>query len=190
MTTPTVDAGQQQQPADGKAPATFTQEEVNAMIAGRAERVAAQKYGDYDELKRKAGEFDKQQEDNATELEKAVKTAREEGRAEATQAANSVLVNAEARAMAAEARFRNPAVAVRAIDLTGVRVGTDGQVDQAAIKALLDDLAKTDPYLVDDGQPPAPGRPKVDPAQGQQPGRPARDQQGREMAEKRFGKKQ
>jgi hypothetical protein len=188
MTTPTVDAGQ---PADtkqdGGAPATFTQEEVDAMIASRAKRVAQQQYGDYNDLKAKAEQFDKQQEANASDLEKATKAARDEGRAEATQQFNGILINAEARAMAAAARFRNPEVAVRAIDLAGVRVGTDGKVDQAAITSLLADLAKSDPYLVDDGQPAPPARPKVDSAQGQQRQPIPRGQQGIEEARKRFG---
>ena len=69
----------------------------------------------------------------------------------------------EARALAAEAKFRNPALAVRAIDLTGVKVGDDGEVDADAIKAKLKTLSDAEPYLVDDGTKPAP---KADPSQG------------------------
>jgi hypothetical protein len=92
---------------------------------------------------------------NASEMEKAVKTARAEGETEATKRANARLIAAEARALAAEAKFRNPALAVKTVDLSGVTVGDDGEVDSAAIRSALDDLAKSDPYLVGE-EPPKP----------------------------------
>ena len=49
---------------------TFTQEEVNAIIGERLAR-QAEKYADYDDLKTKAAECDKQQEESKTELQKA-----------------------------------------------------------------------------------------------------------------------
>jgi hypothetical protein len=92
---------------------------------------------------------------NASELEKAVKAARAEGETEATKRANARLIAAEARALAAEAKFRNPALAVKTVDLSGVTVGDDGEVDSVAIKAALEDLAQSDPYLVGE-EPPKP----------------------------------
>lgn len=53
---------------------TFTQEEVNSIIAERLGR-DRQKYADYDSLKQKAEEFDKLQEANKTELQKATERA-------------------------------------------------------------------------------------------------------------------
>ena len=49
---------------------TFTQEEVNSIIAERLGR-DRQKYADYDSLKEKAEQYDKLQEANKSELEKA-----------------------------------------------------------------------------------------------------------------------
>ncbi len=85
--------------------------------------------------------------------------------------------------MAAEARFRNPSLAVRTIDLAGVKVADDGTVDQAALRSLLEALAKDEPYLVDDGR----VRPKPDDAQGRPQGTPSRSEEGLAQARKRFG---
>ena len=51
-------------------PKTFTQEEVNSIVAERLGR-DRQKYADYESLKEKAEQFDKLQEANKSELEKA-----------------------------------------------------------------------------------------------------------------------
>ncbi|MCR5848184.1 MAG: phage capsid protein, partial [Lachnospiraceae bacterium] len=53
---------------------TFTQEEVNSIVAERLGR-DRQKYADYDSLKQKAEEFDRLQEANKTELQKATERA-------------------------------------------------------------------------------------------------------------------
>lgn len=53
---------------------TFTQDEVNTMIGERLAR-QAEKYSDYEDLKTKAAEYDKQQEANKTELQKAQEKA-------------------------------------------------------------------------------------------------------------------
>ena len=53
---------------------TFTQEEVNSIVAERLGR-DRQKYADYDALKQKAEEFDKLQEANKSELQKALEKA-------------------------------------------------------------------------------------------------------------------
>lgn len=124
---------------------------------------------------------------NASDLEKAITKARQEGASEVLTAANKRLLSAEARALAAEARFRNPALAVKAIDLSGVKVSDDGTVDAAAVKALLADLAKDDPYLVDDGKG---GKPKPDGSQGSATVPVSKAEQGLEQARKRFGTKQ
>jgi hypothetical protein len=131
----------------------FSQADVDRMIADRLKRA---KPADYDELKGKAKRLDEIEAASASELEKAVKTARAEGESEATKRANGRLVAAEARALAAEAKFRNPALAVKSVDLSSVAVGDDGEVDSAAIKKALDDLAKSDPYLVLSDEPPKP----------------------------------
>lgn len=130
----------------------------------------------------KAKEFDALQAANASELERAVKKARDEGFGEAQIAANGRLLVAEARALAAEAKFRNPTLAVKAVDLSSVKVSDDGTVDAAAVRSLLADLAKAEPYLVDDGKV---AKPKPDDAQGRPTGTPSRSEQGLEQARKR-----
>jgi maltoporin len=143
-------------PASTPAPdvdKTFTQADVDRLIADRLKRA---KPADYDDVKAKAKQFDDLQAATASDLEKAVTAARKEGETEATKRANARLVSAEARALAAEMQFRKPGHAVRLIDLSAVSVGDDGEVDTAAVRTLLDDLAKDDPLLLvvpDDGRP-------------------------------------
>ncbi len=138
-------------PADpSKDEPKFTQADVDR-IMGETRRKA--KPADYDDVKAKAKQFDDLQAANASEMEKAVKAARAEGAAEVAARANERLVGAEARALAAEMKFRNPATAVRLLDLSGVKVGEDGDVDSARVRSLLDTLGKTEPYLIGDGRP-------------------------------------
>jgi hypothetical protein len=164
-----------------------TQEELDRIIGDRLARDRA-RFADYGDLKAKAKRLEEIEAANATDLERAVKAAREEGRAEVLSAANQRTLNAEARALAAAAKFRNPVLAVRAIDLGDVRVAEDGTVDAAAIKTRLAELASAEPYLVDDGTV-TPGRPKPDDAQGQPGGNPDRAAEGVAEARRRFGPK-
>ena len=60
--------------AENEQPKTFTQEEVNAIVAERLNR-DRQKFADYETLKEKAGKFDEMQEANKTELQKATDKA-------------------------------------------------------------------------------------------------------------------
>ncbi len=64
---------QETQNAEGEQK-TFTQEEVNSIVAERLGR-DRQKYSDYESLKQKAEEFDKLQEANKSELQKATERA-------------------------------------------------------------------------------------------------------------------
>ena len=58
----------------GNAAETFTQEQVDAIVKDRLSR-ERDKYKDYADLKNKAAEYDKQQEANKTELQKAQEKA-------------------------------------------------------------------------------------------------------------------
>lgn len=163
-----------------------SQADLDRVLGARLAR-EREKFADYDDLKTKATEYDKALDAARTDQEKAVEAAKAEGRTEALTAANTRLVGAEARALAAEARFRNPALAVRAISLDGVKVNDDGTVDAAAIKAKLKELSDAEPYLVDDGKP---GRPKPDRSQGGNQGdaKPS-VARGREMFQERHPQK-
>jgi hypothetical protein len=158
------DAGVTPKPAAPEPEKVLTQADVDRIVAERVAR-ERKRFADYDEVKAAAKRLEEIEAANATDLEKAVKAAREEGRSEVITAANTRLRTAEARALAAEAKFRNPGLAVRAIDLDSVKVADDGTVDADAIKGLLKSLADAEPYLVDNG-PVIPLRPKPDEAQG------------------------
>lgn len=60
----------QSEPNPEPAPKTFTQEDVNRIVANRVA-----KYADYEELKEKAGKFDAAEEANKSELQKAQEKA-------------------------------------------------------------------------------------------------------------------
>ncbi len=148
--------------SEGDGTRVFSQEQVNSLLADQKRRVQSQ-FTDYADLKAKAEAHDAALEAARTDQEKAVDAARKEGETAALDRANVRLVSAEARALAAEAKFRNPNLAVRALDLTGIKVNEDGSVDAEAVKAKLKELSDAEPYLVDDGKG---NRPKPDHSQG------------------------
>ncbi len=139
-----------------------SQADLDRIIGQRLAR-ERERYADYDDLRAKAAEHDKALDAARSDHDKAVEAARKEGESVAQERANGRLVSAEARALAAEAKFRNPTLAVRAVDLAGIKVNDDGSVDAAAIRTKLTELSNAEPYLVDDGKP---ARPKPDNAQG------------------------
>jgi hypothetical protein len=155
------------------------------MFADEKRRLQA-RYEGFDDLKAKAAEFDKLQEANATELEKAVKAADAAARADVTAKTNARLVGAEIKAAAAHAGFNDPADAVIQLrdQIAGVKVDDNGDIDEAAVKALIAELATAKPYLVKTDTRPAPL-----PGQGlHQPSRtPGRDA-GKAEAQRRFAK--
>lgn len=122
-----------------------------------------------------------------SDTEKAVAAARREGAQEATASANTRLIAAEARALAAEAGFRNPQLAVRAVtdELRGVKVADDGAVDTDAITTALKTLADAEPYLLKGDEP---RLPKPDPSQGSgKTVQPPQGGKGIAEAQRRFG---
>jgi hypothetical protein len=142
--------------------APATQDELNRIIGDRLAR-EREKFADYADLKAKADKHDEAMKAAMTDSEKAIEAARKEGETAAVTKTNSRLISAEARALAAEAKFRNPAIAIATLNLSDVKVSDDGTVDADSIKAKLKELAESDPYLLDDGKKPAP---RADPSQG------------------------
>ena len=183
------DPAKQDPPPDPDKPVSMTQAELDALIGRRVNSVKAG-YADYDELKAKAEAHDKAQADAASELDKAKATAKAEGNAEATARLNVRVVKAEAKVQAGLLAFQNPAVAVGLLDLSKVKVDADGEPDSAAVKALLEDLAAKEPYLVkpkDDGNP---RRPRPNSGQGNQSAdKPTGREAGQAEADRRFGTK-
>lgn len=186
MTAPTPPAADPTSTQDGQPETkTFTQADVNRIVGERTAR-ERDKYADYDDLKAKATQFDTIEAQNATELEKAVKQADTAARADVSAKTNLRLVRAEARAVAASMHFHDPADAAVLLgpNLGGVKVNDDGDVDETAVKALVEQLAKDKPHLVKTD----PGKPQPLPGQGQNQSHSASGrEQGLAEARKRFG---
>lgn len=64
--------------------------------------------------------------------------------------ANERILKAEIRATAA-GKLADPADALLYLNLTDFEVGDDGEVDSTALKAAIDDLVKSKPYLAAQG---------------------------------------
>lgn len=145
MTTPVPPEPTPAPPAEPPADKTFTQADLDRIVADRLARQKAQ-FGDYEALKTKAAQFDELAEQSKTEAEKAVAAARKEGFTEAQQKANDQLKKALIRAEAAGV-LANPALAERLIDLSQFTAGDDGEFDRGAFKAAVEQLANDEPYL-------------------------------------------
>jgi hypothetical protein len=168
-------------------PQTFDQAAVDRIVSERIARERG-KFADYNDLKAKATKFDEIEAQNATELDKAIKKADADARADMSTKTNTRLVRAEVKAAASAVGFHDPADA--AVLLQGkfgeVKVTDDGDVDEEAVKALVEDLAKAKPHLVKTDN----GRPAPLPGQGQHQKPPSTGaEQGKAEALKRFGPK-
>jgi len=129
---------------EGKVEKTFTQADVDRIVQGRLA-----KYSDYDTLK---SELDELKSQTATAQEREIEKVRNEARAEVLAAANQRLVKAEARGIAAELGFHAPEKASLYLeDMDSFISGDD--IDAAAVKAQLEQVAKDHPYLVKDSGP-------------------------------------
>lgn len=183
---------------DGKGgnepPKTFTQEELDRVIADRLARERA-KFAGHDDLVKAKAELDRLKAEGQSEQEKALATARKEAedaaRSDERSKADTRILKAEVKALAG-AKFANPADAVAFIDLTGLKVDENGDVDEKAITARLEQVLKDRPYLVAGGAGGGgSGGGLGSLGQGQR--QPAGKQTGRERglaeAERRFGKK-
>jgi hypothetical protein len=141
---------------------TFTQEEVNKLLAERVARAnkKLEKYADYDEVKTKLTEFEKFEEERKKadmtvqerlEAEKAEadKKAQEaEERAnKALEQANKRLLKSEFRLLAKELGVRKDALddAFVLADMTSVEVDEEGNVQ--GVKEALETLKKAKAYL-------------------------------------------
>lgn len=185
------DGGGGNEGGDGGKPAEFTpitsQEELDKRIGPRLAR-EREKFADYAELKKKADAHDKALEDAKTEQEKAVDAARKEGENGALEKVNARVVAAEAKVLAAQANAHSADAVVKMLDLTGITVGDDGQVDTKALQAKVDALKESDAYLFGAGT--GARKPKADKSQGGGGGTDAAGvDRGREMFANRRGKK-
>ena len=141
---------------------TFTQAELDSIIASRLARAIPADYGD---LKAQAAELAALKEAGASETEKAVsKAARDaETRVRVELTTERILDRAEVLAAKGWNDTRDARLRLADRARAGEFTGKDGAVNAEAIKAALDAEIKASPYLaVSTG----PARPGVDHAQG------------------------
>jgi hypothetical protein len=88
----------------------------------------------------------KLRDEHATDADRALAAARDEGRREALGQVGSRMVEAEVRA-AAGGRLADPADAVRLLEVGSFIDDDTGEIDRDAIAAAIDDLLESKPYL-------------------------------------------
>ncbi len=121
-------------------------EEVEDPAAGLKSALQKERAQNKANLKR-IKELEREREDrDKSPDEKALDDARREAAAEATAKANTRLVAAEFRSAAAK-RVKDPRIAVKLVDLEGIDVDDDGNVDADGITAALDALLEEYPDL-------------------------------------------
>lgn len=141
---------------------TFTQEELDKILADRIarERKKLDKYADYDDVKKKAEELERQEKERKeaemSEVEKlqtrleelqAKANEAEETKSKTLEAANKRLIKSEFRLVAKELGVRKDALddAFVLSDLSGVEVDEEGNV--VGVKEALESLKKAKAYL-------------------------------------------
>jgi hypothetical protein len=125
---------------------TFSQADVDRIVQERLARAKTTPPADYDELKTKAAGFDKIEEANKTELQKA-QDARAKAEREASQAAELVQRTRLESSIVAEAAKRgvDPDIAVAMIDRSTVEFDGDGKPTNIA--DAMDSLLQAKPQL-------------------------------------------
>lgn len=140
-------------PPEGDPPERDPGDDAGAKRALRAERARAKKLED---------ELTKLRNEHASDADRAVAAARDEGRKEALAEVNTRILNAEVRA-AAGGRLADPADATRLLDPADL-VDDDGNVDPKAVAGAIDALLDAKPYLgatqANGGAPPPPRAPQ------------------------------
>lgn len=137
----TQDAGNQGGEGNDDSGRAGSDEALKADLAKeRKARQAAEKVA-----KANQARLDQLEEANKTENEKAIDKARKDGETEATAKANLKIAKMAIRA-AAMSKFADPSDAVGEIDASKFEVDDDGDVDEKAINAELDQLLKRKPH--------------------------------------------
>lgn len=125
----------------GDGERTFTQQEIDAIVADRLAR-ERQKYADYGDLQQKAAKLAELEEAQKSELQKA-QEAETKARLEAQKAmekANHRLVQAEFISVASRYGVAHPEDAFSLADRSLVQVDDDGRIDgvEQAVKTLVE----------------------------------------------------
>lgn len=128
---------------------SFTKDDVERIVQARLS-AEKKKYGDYDDLKTKATEFDKIQQAQMSELEKANQKAASEEKLRLEREADlrTERTRNAVMAVASELKFVNPGVAHKLIDTSNLEYDDEGRPKSESVKQQLEALAKSDPYLV------------------------------------------
>lgn len=144
---PSGEAPPEVEGSGGSAERTFSQAELDRVVKERLARQKAQ-FGDYDDLKTKATEYDKLAEAQKTELQKAQDRAAEleQKMTAAEQRAQETALKAAVISEAAKKNVIDPDVAVALIDKGALEFGEDGSPMNVA--ELVDALLEQRPYLV------------------------------------------
>ena len=125
----------------GQTPVTFTQEQLDAILADRLGRQNA-KFADYDDLKSAAAKWQEAQDDQKSDLDKLQDklTAAEGARDTAMQQVKETLIRAAFVNAASQLNVTHPADAYNLADRSQVSIDDNGQVIGAdvAVKALVD----------------------------------------------------
>ena len=166
------------EPGSNNEPRTFTQDQVNALLADDRRKNAA-KYADYTDLKEKAGKFDALQSDLQTDQQRW-EQERDQLRASASASAAEL------------ARYKAAAAVGLPSDLIEFITATDAEQAEAQAKKLLERMGGDQPGR---GQQPPSGGPQPPAGGGLDQGtrRPVTSggmDAGRERARARFGKTQ
>ncbi|MCD1286492.1 MULTISPECIES: hypothetical protein [unclassified Brevibacterium] len=109
-----------------------------------AKKLAKEREAEIAELKRQLAAKDNSAEEN--ELE----NARAEARAEAITAANARVIRSEVKSAAA-GKLRNPALAIKLLDLSDFDVDENGDVDTEQIQEAITELLEENPELAAQG---------------------------------------
>lgn len=125
---------------------TFTQEDVDRVVKDRLARERA-KYDGFDDLKKKASEFDKLEAEKKSELEKAQERATELERqiAEATRKADENALRSAIVAEAARKKVVDPDAAFALVDRSSLVL--DDSNTPTNIGEVIDALLEAKPYL-------------------------------------------
>lgn len=158
-------------PANPPAPKTFTQDEVNAMIAAKAKEEVRKLFGteNVEDVKAKLKKADELEEAQKTELQRAIDKATADGRksaeeefaaklAEAELLANRRLIQSEVIAQASALGFRDAEDAwLRAdVEIQEQRIKINDKGKVIGVDTWLKKLAAEKPYLLTSS---APGTP-------------------------------
>jgi len=141
------DGGNSDPTPGGDPPKTFTQEQLDAIIADRLQRERG-KYADYEDLKKAKDELDALKAGQLSEAEKLNKRAAEaEAKAQAAEARlRETVTRLEVERQARKLGIVDEDAAYRLLNTSAITLDDDGKPSN--IEALLKDLVKAKPYLV------------------------------------------